>query len=232
MPPPTAKRGLSDTEEEEFSDEALNPNVMESTDAPPAKKRKTEKDAPRLDPNAIDHSLDLAPPPGPHLFDTFALFDEVPLETIVPPAETQDNEIAVQPPVEEEAVKTTKTKKSSTKRRNSATTAPKKKKRQQTSMTAEEIKKNYSPKRLQRILEKLIEDARDNHEDERQRVERQLPKEIKSMFGQIGMGKFTKGVRYLRPCSLMPGFVVSDRGPFLFCSVVFSCPLGFTFRHQ
>lgn len=219
-------------DEDALMDESNNSASRTKNNGPPLKKRKMEKDtaATTLDPNAIDHSLDLDPPvvaAGPaggagatmsDALDAFPLFDDLVHEAIIPSLEHEDNEAAqtaaasagvavgddddhddVAAAVAKEEQTAKKPKKKKTKRRSdstiSATTEPKPKQKK-LAMTVEEIKKKYSAARLQRILKNAIQDARDSHEEERERVERQLPNIIKSQFGQIGFGKFGKNVSW------------------------------------
>lgn len=185
-----------------------------SKDHPPPKKRRvtepeTVQPAVALDPNAIDHSLDLVPPSH---FDSFSLdlFEEelnvatdavMPSlvdggEAAAPPVEAQDDDADADADEDTQESGKTKTKKKA-KRRHSGqqqeqSTPPKMPPAQQPVMDIEEIKNKYGRKRLERIRRQAIKDAWKEYQEETSRVVQQLPEEITSMFGQIGYGKFGK----------------------------------------
>lgn len=233
---PTRRRSSSrslNSQEDPHHQDGNNNDDATTNGPPPPKKRKMDKEVPPLDPNAIDHSLDLAaavvvapPPPAASSaanadLDAFPLFDDLVHEAIMPALEQEDNEAnnSQTGAGEEEGSTNGSTsnnnnnqhasKKKMAKRRNSASSSvegaiivkPKKKK---PAMTVEQIKKKYSPKRLARILQKAIQDARESHEEERERVERQLPDEVKSNFGQIGFGRFGQKVCVSKFCGVSP----------------------------
>ena len=94
----------------------------QGSDGPPLKKRKVvEPEIPLMDPNAIDHSLDLAPPGAPvEALDSFDLFLDGEVLNIGPEAVVMVDE-AEQTPAEEEEEEERKpapTKQKKAKRRN------------------------------------------------------------------------------------------------------------------
>lgn len=182
---------------------------------PPKKRRITEPEtanaAVALDPNAIDHSLDLVPPDAagrdPSHLDSFSLslFEDelnVATEAVLDDHPGDDNEEEAdvhkdEPQQQEEHSHetTTRKKKKQAKRRHSGQQTATEQTQQQPpvrKMDIEEIKQKYGKERLERIRRQAIKDAWKEYREETSRVLQQLPEEITSMFGQIGYGKFGK----------------------------------------
>ena len=175
-----------------------------STGAPP-KKRRLLLDEPAetvaLDPNAIDHSLDLAPHddgPTSHL-DSFSLslFEDelnVATEAVIQgttehPAEEEEEE---EEDMHGKGKKKKKSKQRQSGQQSTAAVAVPEVPPKLPVMDIAEIKQKYGKMRLERIRRQAIKDAWKEYQEETSRVVQQLPEEITSMFGQIGYGKFGK----------------------------------------
>eukprot|EP00977_Amphora_coffeiformis_P030311 scaffold46132_cov199-Amphora_coffeaeformis.AAC.1 len=186
----------------------------QGSDGPPLKKRKVvdqttiSDDTIPLDPNAIDHNLDLvAPPPVPPAvaaipdhhatLDSFDLFlddSELHADPVIHGDAVPEPAVPAQDEEDEEEQRKPAAKKKKASRRNSAqgSVGSGTKESKQPSMNIEAIKKKYGHARLERIRRQAIKDTLKEYQEETNRVVQQLPSEITSMFGQIGFGKFGK----------------------------------------
>ena len=166
-----------------------------------------------IDPNAIDHSLDLAPHdhdvgPTSHL-DSFSLslFEDelnVATEAVIQQEEEggggtteqqhhgeEQDEEDMHGPNKGKKKKKAKQKQSGQQQSAAAAAVPVVPPKLPV-MDIAEIKQKYGKMRLERIRRQAIKDAWKEYQEETSRVVQQLPEEITSMFGQIGYGRFGK----------------------------------------